>query len=148
MSSKMIKRGAYAGVAGGIPFGMMMGMMGMLPMIGMMVGSSSAVAGFGVHIGISAVLGIGFAIVFGRVVSGAIGTIGVGVAYGAAWWVLGPLTLMPLFMGMGLGANWNAHAVVSAMPSLMGHLVFGAVLGLAYSRLFRRQPASVAAIAS
>ncbi len=39
-------------------------------------------------------------------------------------------------------------AVVSAMPSLTGHLVFGAVLGLAYSRLFRRQAAPVAAIAS
>ena len=131
MSIKIIKRGAYAGVAGGVPFGMMMGMMGMLPMIGMMVGSPSAVAGFGVHIGISAVIGIGFAIVVSRLVSGAIGTIGAGVAYGAAWWVLGPLTLMPLFMGMGLGANWNAQAFVSAMPSLMGHLVFGAVLGLA-----------------
>ena len=87
MSIMTIKHGAYAGVAGGIPFGMMMGMMGMLPMIGMMMGSSSAVAGFGVHIGISAVIGIGFAIVFGRVVSGTIGTIGAGMAYGAAWWL-------------------------------------------------------------
>ena len=148
MNIKIIRRGAYAGVAGGIPFGMIMGMMGMLPMIGMMVGSSSAVAGFGVHIGISAVIGIGFAIVFGRVVSGAIETIGAGMAYGAAWWLLGPLTLMPLFMGMGLGVNWNAEAVVSAMPSLLGHLVFGAVLGLTYSALFDRQRASVVAIAS
>ena len=29
MSIKIIKRGAYAGVVGGIPFGMMMGMIGM-----------------------------------------------------------------------------------------------------------------------
>jgi hypothetical protein len=35
----------------------MMGMMGMLPMIGAMVGSASAAAGFAVHLVISALIG-------------------------------------------------------------------------------------------
>ncbi len=38
MSAQNLKDGAYAGLAGGVVFGVMMGMMGMLPMIGEMVG--------------------------------------------------------------------------------------------------------------
>jgi hypothetical protein len=45
---------------------------------------------------------------------------------------------MPLMMGMGLGVNWNAGAVMQAMPSLMGHLVFGGILGWTYARLATR----------
>ncbi|MBC8424136.1 hypothetical protein H8E07_08440 [bacterium] len=41
---------------------------------------------------------------------------------------------MPMFMGMGLGVNWNADATVSMLPSLMGHMIFGAVLGFVYAR--------------
>ena len=57
---------------------------------------------------------------FGAVVdlSGLRANVGAGLAYGVMWWVLGPLTLMPAFMGS------------EAMPSLVGHLVFGAILGV------------------
>ena len=58
-----------------------------------------------------------------------------GLGYGAAWWVLGPLTFMPWIMGMDLAANWTAADVRASLPSLMGHLVFGLVLGIVYHRL-------------
>ena len=45
MSTRESKWGAYGGVAGGLVFGGMMGMMGMLPMIGSMVGQPTAVVG-------------------------------------------------------------------------------------------------------
>ncbi len=64
MNLKNIQRGAYAGVIGGVVFGAMMGMMGMLPMIGQMVGSPSATAGFIVHIFISASIG-GYGLILG-----------------------------------------------------------------------------------
>ena len=123
-----IKRGVYGGVAGGVVFGGMMGVMGMLTMIGSMVGSSSAWVGFVVHIMISGAIGG----TFGAVVdlSGLRANVGTGLAYGVMWWVLGPLTLMPAFMGMGFGVNWNVAAMSEAMPSLVGHLVFGAILGV------------------
>ena len=123
-----IKRGVYGGVAGGVAFGGMMGMMGMLTMIGSMVGSSSAWVGFVVHMMISGAIGG----TFGAVVdlSGLRANVGAGLAYGVMWWVLGPLTLMPAFMGMGFGVNWNVAAMSEAMPSLVGHLVFGAILGV------------------
>ena len=42
MNPRNIQHGAVAGIAGGIVFGAMMAMMGMLPMIGQMVGSPTA----------------------------------------------------------------------------------------------------------
>jgi len=54
-----------------------------------------------------------------------------GVSYGILWWLLGPLTLMPLAM-MGVGVNWNVAAMAQAFQSLVGHVVFGVILGMTY----------------
>ena len=148
MSTKELKWGAYGGVAGGLIFGAMMGMMGMLPMIGSMVGQPTAAVGFVVHMVNSAIIGAGFAVVLGRFVSGTRSGVGTGLAYGVAWWILGPLTLMPLFMGMGLGVNWNAAAATAMLPSLVGHLMFGSILGLAYTWLRYRGVGPVLATAA
>ena len=129
MNPRNISLGVYSGLAGGVVFGAMMGAMGMLPMIGKMVGSPTAATGLLVHLFNSAVIGAGFVVVFGRSVSGIGGGLGKGMLYGGFWWLLGPLTLMPLFMGMGLGVNWNLAAAVTMLPSLMGHLMYGAILG-------------------
>lgn len=147
MNAKSLKLGVYGGLAGGAVFGAIMGMMGMLPMIGSMVGSPTVLAGAVVHLVNSAIIGAGFALLFGAFVRGISTGVVTGTAYGVGWWVLGPLTLMPLFMGMGLGVNWNAGAAASMLPSLMGHMVYGAVLGAAYAALRQRQVA-VAAVST
>ena len=146
MNVRNIKLGAYGGLAGGVVFGAMMAMTGMLPMIGKMVGHPSAVTGFLVHLAISAQIGASFVILFHSFVHSKGSGLGYGLLYGGAWWFLGPLTLMPLMMGMGLGVNWNATAAAQMLPSLFGHLIFGAILGLSYAWLQNRtsghQPAS------
>ena len=133
MNLTSIKYGVYGGLVGGVVFGVMMGMMGMLPMIGSMAGIPTAWAGFLMHMMISAMIGATFAVLV-EWMSWPSG-ISTGLGYGALWWILGPLTLMPLLMGMGVGANWNAGAVAQAMPSLVGHLVFGGILGWTHARL-------------
>ncbi len=138
MNVRNIKLGAYGGLTGGVVFGAMMEMMGMLPMIGKMVGHPSAVTGFLVHLVNSALIGAAFAAIFDRFVHGKSSGLGYGLTYGAAWWFLGPLTLMPLMMGMGLGVNWNATAAAQMLPSLVGHLIYGAILGLSYAWLQSR----------
>ncbi len=138
MNVRSITLGVYGGLAGGVVFGVMMGMMGMLLMIGKMVGQPSAAAGFIVHIINSAIIGAGFAVLFGPFVSGIGGGLRKGLLYGGWWWFLGPLTLMPLFMGMGLGVNWNTTAAAAMLPSLVGHLVYGAILGTSYAWLRER----------
>jgi uncharacterized membrane protein YagU involved in acid resistance len=119
--------GIVGGLAGGVVFGMLMGMMGMLPMVAMVVGSESALIGFVYHMFNSAVIGAGYGIVFGSqshtYSQGALW----GFLYGAIWWVLGPLLLMPLLMGMPL-------FMINQMTlmSLVGHLIYGLITGAVY----------------
>ncbi|TFD76799.1 hypothetical protein E3T53_13010 [Cryobacterium psychrophilum] len=123
--------GAIGGIAGGIVFGMLMATMGTLPVIASMVGSTSAVVGFGVHIMISILIGLGLTVLFGNSLLTGYGRGAlVGLGYGAIWWVLGPLLMMPLLMGMPL---FNVDTI--ALMSLMGHLIYGAILGLVAVRI-------------
>ncbi len=132
MNISNIKQGIYGGLAGGLVFG---AMMGMLPMVGKLVGEPSASTGFIVHMANSAIIGAGFALVLGWLATGIGSGLRYGLLYGGAWWLLGPLTLMPLFLGMGLGVNWNLTATVAMFPSLVGHFIYGAVLGTSYAWL-------------
>ena len=130
-----VRAGALAGLAGGVVFGMMMGMMGMLQVIAGMVGSSSPIVGFAVHLVMSAMIGAGFGVVLGSFATSASRSLAAGAGYGMAWWVIGPLTMMPLMMGMGFATQWNAHAMVAALPSLMGHVIYGLITGFVFYRL-------------
>ena len=127
--------GAVAGIIGGIPFGIMMGMMGMMPMIGMLVGVESAFVGVLVHAAISAITGaiygffaVRFPLSWRNAVVG-------GLIYGVIWWVLGALILMPALLGM-----FEMIFVIEQMQwmSLLGHIIFGEVLALAFVWLYRR----------
>jgi hypothetical protein len=128
---RQVLDGILGGLAGGIVFGMMMAMMGFLPMIASLVGSQSAIVGFVVHMVISAGIGAGFGLVLGRASSSLVGFLVLGVVYGAVWWILGPLTIMPVMMGMGV--QWSTAAAGANLLSLMGHMVYGAILGVVYS---------------
>lgn len=134
MIANRIKHGIVGGLIGGVVFGVMMAFMGTLPMIGKMVGAPNALVGFVVHLAISAGIGGSFGVLLGPAVNGRTSGLIAGLAYGSAWWILGPLTLMPLFLGMGFGVNWNTTAAGNMLPSLLGHAIFGLVMGLAYSR--------------
>ena len=140
MNQQNIKRGLIGGLVGGVVFGVMMQTMGMIPMIGRMIGQPTAVAGWVVHLGISAFIGASFALLFERRIGGYTSGVLAGMAYGAFWWLAGPLTLMPFFMGMGFGVNWNTTAATAMLPSLMGHLIFGVLLGATFAGLTWRVP--------
>ncbi|MGI8425847.1 MAG: hypothetical protein ACR2FO_03040 [Actinomycetota bacterium] len=125
--------GIAGGLAGGLVFGTMMQMMGVIPMIAMLVGSESVMVGWIVHLAISAFIGASFAVLFGTKASAFGPAAGIGLAYGAAWWVLGPLLLMPAKLGMPL-----FMLNTMAWQSLMGHLMYGLVLGLVYAAVHRK----------
>ena len=115
-----------------------MGMMVMLPMIGQMARSPTASAGFFIHLIISALIAGSFALLVQSRVTGITSGLGYGSAYRAAWWFIGPLTLMPARMGMGIGVSWNATAAASMFPSLIEHIVYGLILGFTFARLLQR----------
>ena len=116
--------GTMGGIAAGVVFGMMMSMLNMMGSIAMLVGSKSTAVGWAVHIAISMVLGIAFSLLFERRLRNISTGLGLGVAYGMFWWVVGGLVLMPAKLGMPL-----FQFDKMAWESLMGHVVFGMVLG-------------------
>ena len=138
MSREAMISGAIGGVFGGVAFGALMGMTGMLPMVAKLVGSSSPAVGFLLHLIISVVIGVGYSVLVDDRVARPGPVIAAGTGYGILWWVLGPLTLMPFFLGMGLGVNWSLEAARSMLPSLYGHLLYGLLLAVAYTYMGRR----------
>ncbi len=130
--------GILAGICGGIVFGIMLIVTGMLPMLGHLIGIPTFWGGMLTHAIVSIFDGLVFAIIFFKVVRGVWSGMFVGLVYGAILWVIGPLTALPYFVsGTPLFANWNAAAVSASIPALIGHLVFGFVLGVVYGLLNR-----------
>lgn len=125
--------GVAGGLAGGIVFGMLMAMMGMMGMIASLVGSGSAWVGFGVHLIISIAYGLVLTLFFaGRfLTSYGRGTV-TGIVYGVILWIIGPLLIMPMMLGMPLLA-FN----LTVMLSLMGHMIYGLLLALVAVRILK-----------
>ena len=128
--------GAVGGIAGGIVFGLLMQAMGMIPMVAQLVGSSATVVGWVVHLAISAFIGITFAVLLGSAAPTLTRALLLGAGYGVFWWVFGALLLMPARLGMPV-----FELSSTAWQSLMGHLLFGLVLGGVFSALSRRTEA-------
>jgi hypothetical protein len=135
-----ISNGISAGLLAGLVFGIMMQMMnaptpegGEMPMMAMVakvVRSDSMAAGWIYHLFNSAVIGGIFGWLLGtrshRIAPG----LGWGALYGFIWWILGALILMPLFLGMPAFAPLMMVPMRPvAMGSLMGHLIYGIILG-------------------
>jgi hypothetical protein len=60
--------------------------------------------------------------------------LGLGVAwgwlFGMIWWYLGPMTLLPLLLTGGF--DWSTRAASALLPSLMGHMIYGATTALTF----------------
>lgn len=127
-SNYAVKQGAIAGLVGGLAFGVVMALIGMLPTVGMLIRQNNALVGLFVHMIISAIIGAGFGAVMSLLTArSAVFTLVTGVLYGLFWWVVGALFLMPIFLGMP-----SMVFVIDEMQlySLLGHLLYGITLGI------------------
>lgn len=133
--------GAVGGLAGGVVFGVMMQTMGMLGMVAGLVGSDSAGVGWLVHLAISVLFGVGYAVVLGARSASWGHAAGIGAVYGVAWWVLGALLIMPLWMGMPV-----LQIGTPQIQSLIGHIVYGIVAAGVFHAM--TQPARAGRVSS
>ena len=128
--------GIIGGLAGGLVFGIMMQIMGLMPMIAAMVGAESVIVGWVVHLAISSSIGVTYAVLLAPASSMVMAVV-TGLGWGLLWWVLGPLLIMPTALGMGVFMINQ-----TTLLSLVGHLIFGAILGtVATAWLHRSQNA-------
>jgi hypothetical protein len=153
MYKSRIGAAVIAGVVAGVVFGAMMqmmsaptpdgGEMSMLAMVGMIVGSPTIAAGWVYHLFNSAVIGGLFGWLLGSRVLGFGPGLAWGAAYGFAWWILGGLILMPVMLGMSPFAPLTMAGMQPvAMGSLIGHLIYGVILGGLYFVI--RRPVALA----
>ena len=145
--------GTVAGLVAGLVFGMMMQMMAapvpdggqipMMRMVAMVVRSDSVLVGWVYHLFNSAVIGAIFGALLGQRAHGYGAGLGWGALYGVVWWVLGGLILMPALLGMPPFASLvMAPMRPIALGSLMGHVIYGLILGAVYVWLATRQAAT------
>jgi len=141
-TARTLGRGAAASVVGGLLFSVVMAATGVLPDVAALIGGSSAALGFVVHLAISALIGMSYGLLFRREAPDAGAALIWGLVYGLAWWFLGPLTLLPVLLGSSF--DWSLAAAQVAMPSLIGHLLYGAGTAATYLWLERRHAAWLA----
>jgi uncharacterized membrane protein YagU involved in acid resistance len=124
----LIGRGALAGMVGGLLFTVIMLRIDELPAVARLIGASSPWTGFTVHLTIAEIVGATYGLLFARQ------SHDLGAAVG--WWILGPLTLAPIMLGAA--PRWTAPAAAALLPSLVGHLAYGAGLGVTFHLLEAR----------
>jgi hypothetical protein len=127
--------GVVGGLLGGVVFGILMQTTGMIPMVAMLVGSRSVAVGWLVHLAISAFIGASFAVLFGRLATSTGRAVVLGLGYGVVWWVVGGLLIMPAKLGM---TGMIFHVGKTQWQSLIGHLLYGLLLGLVFGLLAPR----------
>ena len=135
-------RAVLAGLAGTAAMTMLMLLapkMGLPPMnIGAMLGSvmgGNVTLGWVAHFMIGTALALGYAAVFSARLPGPAPIRG--AIFSLVPWLMAQLLVMPM---MGLG--FFSGSALAAGGSLMGHLLFGAVLGLVYGARVVPEPAS------
>lgn len=135
-SLRSIGQGAGASILGGLLFSIIMVETGVLPRVAALVGGSSPILGFVVHLVISSLIGMSYGLLFEHESPSVGASVAWGTLYGLAWWFIGPLTLMPILLGGSV--TWTVHAADLLLPSLLGHLLYGAATGLVFLEFERR----------
>ena len=127
---RIVGRSVVGGIVGGLLFSLVMLQIGFLPSVADLIGATSSVTGFFVHLVIAMLVGTSYGVLFRRQSYDLGSALGWGVSYGFFWWILGPLTLMPIFLG--LPPQWTVEAASTAFPNLIGHLAYGGGLGVTF----------------
>jgi uncharacterized membrane protein YagU involved in acid resistance len=127
--------GGLGGIVGGWAFGQWMAQTGFFPLVAGLVNSGATEVGVLLHFVFAVIIGATFGLLFQHDVRGFGSSTCWGLAYGLFWWFLGPLTILPIWQGRPL--DWSYLRAGELFGSLVGHIVYGLLLGLIYAALDR-----------
>jgi uncharacterized membrane protein YagU involved in acid resistance len=130
--------GVVAGVIAGVVMGALM-VMQMRPVLEVAIPSmyflSGGAAGFTIHVAHGAVLGVAFAAIASTQPElTTVKSLTLGVGYGVVLWVVLAVLVMPVWLS-AVGSPANPPLPNVNVTSLVGHVVYGAVLGAVYGGL-------------
>jgi uncharacterized membrane protein YagU involved in acid resistance len=83
------------------------------------------------HLSVACLIGCTFGVLFQADVRNLGSAMGWGIGYSMFWWFLAQLTLLPLIGGAH--ADWSPEHASELFGPLVGHILFGLVLGVVYS---------------
>jgi len=128
--------GALASLVGGMLFTVVLLVIGFLPKVANIIGSSSLILGFMVNMLISTLIGMSYGLLFRYEAPDFGSGVAWGLVYGLIWWFIGPLTLLPILLGGTF--DWTTKTAGALLPSLIGHLIYGAATAVVFLALERR----------
>ena len=128
--------GAVASLVGGVLFTTVLLAIGLLSKVANIVGGSSLILGFVVNMLISTLIGMSYGLLFRYEAPDFGSGVAWGLVYGLIWWFIGPLTLMPILLGGTF--DWTTETAGMLLPSLIGHLIYGAATAVVFLALERR----------
>jgi len=127
--------GGFSGLLGGMIFGRWMAAGDFFPLLAGLGVIHSHDATIALHFCLAISIGASFGLLFQRDIGGYGSCMGWGLGYGILWWFLGPFTVLPLLAGTGL--DWSADQGANLFGSLVGHILYGLILGVAYATIDR-----------
>jgi uncharacterized membrane protein YagU involved in acid resistance len=127
--------GGFAGLLGGMIFGHWSSAGDFFPLITGLGELNSHFATATLQLLMAMLIGSSFGLLFQRDVRGYGSSMGWGLGFAIFWWFLGPLTVFPFSSRMAL--DWSADHGTEVFGSLVGHILYGLVLGIAYATIDR-----------
>jgi hypothetical protein len=99
-------------------------------------GTESVVISWFFHIFDSVIMGAIFGAVIGTRISGYKDGLKYGALCGLAWWILGGIFLMPIFLGLSVFSPQTLEPIQAVgFHSLIGHILFGLIFGAVFVAL-------------
>ena len=121
---RSLQWGALAGLAGGVVSSPFMFAAHVLSSVAGVSTQLSTVSGLLVHLLVSTLIGMSYGVLFRDEASNLAMAGAWGWVFGLIWWYVGPLTLLPLLLTGEI--DWRISAASALLPSLLGHLIYGA----------------------
>jgi hypothetical protein len=133
--TRAVVAGGLAGVLGGAIFDQWMSAGEFFPLLSGLSATLSPGRSLLLQFVFAVMMGVVFGVLFQRDVRGYGSCMGWGIGYAILWWFLGPMTLLPLVSHAPL--DWSADAGGAMFGSLVGHILYGLILGVSYATIDR-----------
>jgi hypothetical protein len=132
---RAIVAGGLAGAIAGFIFGQWVSSGDYFPLLAGYGELGSRTATLSLHFAVALLIGATFGVLFQKDVRGYGSSMAWGLAYGIFWWFLGPMTLSQVAARQPL--DWSAEQGSNMFGSLVGHILYGLMLGVAYAAFDR-----------